>query len=468
MTAALSRRSLLKGTVAVGAGLVVGFRPLCASRNGVFAQPKPGVFAPNQWLRIDRDGLVTITNSVPEMGQGTSTTMPMIIADELDVDLSKVKVEQAPANPDLYKNPVTGTQSYGGSRGVRDHLAMWRKAGAAAREMLRQAAANEWGVPVDTVETEPGVVVHPPTGRRLPYSQLVDKASQLPVPQDPKLKTPDKFRYMTKEFARIDVPAKTDGKAIYGIDVKVPAMLVASIERCPVVAGCSVKSFDAAAAKRVKGVKDVVQVSNGVAVVATSFWSALKGRKALKVEWDEGPLATLSSAKITQEYQALVRQPGLSARKVGDAEQALGGAPKTFDAVYQVPFLEHACMEPMNCTAQVKADSCEIWVPSQNTGGTRATAAKLTGLPPEKVTVHTTMLGGGFGRRGEVDFVTDAVETSKAVGAPVKVVWTREDDIRHGFYRPATYNVFRAALDGNGNPSAWIHRIVGPGILIQK
>jgi isoquinoline 1-oxidoreductase subunit beta len=468
MKAPISRRVLLKGGAAVGAGLVVGFRPRLTSRNGALAQPKPGVFAPNQWLRIDRDGLVTIVNSVPEMGQGTSTTMPMIIADELDVDLGKVKVEQAPANPALYANPVTGSQSYGGSRGVRDHIAIWRKAGAAAREMLKQTAANEWGVPVDTVETEPGVVVHPPTGRRLPYPQLVDKASQLPVPQDPKLKTPDKFRYMTKEFARIDVPAKTDGRAIYGIDVTVPGMLVASIERCPVVAGAAVKAFDATAAKRVKGVKTVVPVSNGVAVVATSFWSAMKGRKALTVEWDEGPLATLSSAQITQEYEVLVKQPGLGARKVGDAEQALGAAAKTLEAVYQVPFLEHACMEPMNCTAHVRGDSCEIWVPSQNTGGTQATAAKLTGLPPEKVTVHTTMLGGGFGRRGEVDFVTDAVETSKAAGAPVKVVWTREDDIRHGFYRPATYNVFRAALDGNGDPSAWMHRIVGPGILIQK
>jgi isoquinoline 1-oxidoreductase beta subunit len=461
----LSRRALLKGSAAVGAGLVIGFRlPL----SDAHAQSEAGKFAPNQWLSIDRDGQVTIVNSVPEMGQGTSTSMPMIVADELDVDLSKVKVEQAPANPKLYANPVTGAQAYGGSRGIRDHLVAWRKAGAAGREMLKKAAADEWGVSVDEVDTEPGVVIHKPSGRRLLYGQLVDKAQKLPVPQDPKLKTRAQFRYIGKEFARMDLPSKTDGKAIYGYDVRVPGMLIASIERPPVVTGAKVKSFDATATKQVKGVKDVVQVSHGVAVVATSTWAALKGRKALKVEWDEGPMAGVSSVQISKEYAEAAKQPGLEAKKVGDAEQALGGGGKTLEAVYEVPFLEHACMEPMNCTAQITADGVTIWVPTQNPGGHQALAAKIAGVAPEKVTVHTTMLGGGFGRRGEPDFVTDAVETAKAVNAPVKVVWTREDDIRHGFYRPATYNQFRAKVDGQGQPSAWWHRIVGPGILIQK
>ena len=463
----LSRRELLKGSAITGAALVVGFRvPLSAEAQ----QPaEPGKFAPNQWFSIDRDGQVTIVNSVPEMGQGTSTTMPMIVADELDVDLSKVKVEQAPANPKLYANPVTGAQSYGGSRGVRDHLAMWRKAGAAGRQMLKQAAANEWGVPVEEVETEPGAVVHKKSGRKLLYGQLVDKAQQLPVPQDPKLKTPSEFRYIGKEYARIDLPAKTDGKAIYGYDVKVPGMLIASIERIPVVSGGGVKSFDATAAKQVKGVKQVVQVTSGVAVVADSTWAALKGRRALKVEWDDGPLANLSSAQISKEYRELIKQPGMEARKVGDAEQALSsGSGKTLDAFYEVPFLEHVCMEPMNATAQITREGVTLWVPTQSPGGHQALAAKLAGVPVEKVIVHTTMLGGGFGRRGEPDFVTDAVETAKAAGAPVKVLWTREDDIRHGFYRPATYNHFRARLDAQGQPEAWWHRIVGPGILIQK
>jgi isoquinoline 1-oxidoreductase beta subunit len=463
-SAGLSRRTLLKGSATVGAGLVIGFRfPLSAG-----AQSTPGLFAPNQWLSIDRDGVVTIVNSVPEMGQGTSTSMPMIVADELDADLDKVQLQQAPANPKLYANPVTGSQAYGGSRGIRDHLAMWRKSGAAARQMLRQAAANEWGVPVESTDTEPGAVVHRSSGRRLTYGQLVDKASQLPVPQDPPLKTPDKFRYIGKEHNRFDVPAKTDGRAIYGMDVKVPGMLIASIERPPVVAGAKLKSFDATAAKRVKGVKNVVPVANGIAVVADSTWAALKGRRALKIEWDDGALATVSSAGISQGYAALVTQPGMEARKVGDAPAALGAVGRTLEATYQVPFLEHACMEPMNATAHVTQDACVVWAPTQNPGGTQATAAKLTGLPPEKVTVHTTMLGGGFGRRAEVDFIVDAVETAKAVGAPVKVVWTREDDLQHSFYRPATYNALRAALDASGTPTAWEHRIVGPGILIQK
>ncbi|OLC63489.1 MAG: hypothetical protein AUH76_06210 [Candidatus Rokubacteria bacterium 13_1_40CM_4_67_11] len=461
----LTRRTLLKGGLTLGAGLVIGFE-LPLSRQARAQQP--GMFAPNQWLRIDRDGIVTITNSVPEMGQGSMTTMPMIVADELDADWGKIKVEQAPANPALYANPVTKTQSYGGSRGVRDHLEMWRKAGAAARTMLKQAAAQEWGVPESEVDTEPGTVIHRPSGRKLMYGQLVDRAAQLPVPQDPKLKTKDQFRYIGKEgIARLDIPLKTDGKAIYGIDVKVPGAQVGSIERCPVFGG-KVETFDASAAKAIKGVSHVVQVTNGIAVVGDSFWSVMKGRRALKVKWNEGPLANLSSAEITRGYQDLAKQPGQVARKEGDAEKVLGGGGKVIEAVYQVPFLEHACMEPMNCTASVKADRCEVWVPTQNPGGHQALAAKITGLPLEKVTINTTLLGGGFGRRGEPDFVTDAVETSKAIGGPVKIIWTREDDLQHGFYRPATYNVFKAALDAQGTPTAWWNRIVGPGILIQK
>jgi len=461
----LTRRTLLKGGLTLGAGLVIGFE-LSLSRQARAQQP--GMFVPNQWLKIDRDGVVTITNSVPEMGQGSMTTMPMIVADELDADWGKIKVEQAPANPALYANPVTKTQSYGGSRGVRDHLEMWRKAGAAARTMLKQAAAQEWGVPESEVDTEPGTVIHRPSGRKLMYGQLVDRAAQLPVPQDPKLKTKDQFRYIGKEgIARLDIPLKTDGKAIYGIDVKVPGAQVGSIERCPVFGG-KVETFDASAAKAIKGVSHVVQVTNGIAVVGDSFWSVMKGRRALKVKWNEGPLANLSSAEITRGYQDLAKQPGQVARKEGDAEKVLGGGGKVIEAVYQVPFLEHACMEPMNCTASVKADRCEVWVPTQNPGGHQALAAKITGLPLEKVTINTTLLGGGFGRRGEPDFVTDAVETSKAIGGPVKIIWTREDDLQHGFYRPATYNVFKAALDAQGTPTAWWNRIVGPGILIQK
>jgi isoquinoline 1-oxidoreductase subunit beta len=272
---------------------------------------------------------------------------------------------------------------------------------------------------------------------------------------------------MGKSVKRRDTPDKVTGRAIYGMDVTVPGMLVASIERCPVFGG-KVKSVDAAAARAVKGVRQVVQVSNGVAVVADGFWPALQGRRALKVEWDEGPVAQVSSAFIATEYEKAAKQPGQVARNDGDAERVLAAGGRVHEAAYQVPFLEHACMEPMNATAHVTSDACVVWAPTQNPGGTQATAARLTGFPPEKVTVHTTLLGGGFGRRGEVDFIVDAVEVAKAVGAPVKVMWTREDDITHGFYRPATYNLFRAALDANGMPAAWFTRMIGPGILIQK
>ena len=463
-----SRRALLKGGLAVGTGLVIGFRLPLLDRLLADAQGA-GVFAPNQWLRIDRDGVVTIINSVPEMGQGSMTTMPMIVADELDADWDRVRIESAPTDPTLYANPVTRQQSYGGSRGVRDHLEPLRKAGAAARQMLREAAAKEWGVPVDEVTTEPGVVVHVATGRRLLYGQLVDKAQALPVPQNPPLKTKDQFRYIGKARARVDVPQKVNGQAVYGIDVKVPGMLVGSIERCPVVAGGKVKSFDATAAKAIPGVKHVVQVTSGVAVVADNFWTALQGRKALKVEWDEGPLGQVSSATIAKEHETAAGQPGLVARNDGDTAAALAAGTKTFETAYQVPYLEHACMEPMNATVHVTADACTVWVPTQNPGGSREVVARLTGLPVDRVTVNTTFLGGGFGRRAERDFVVDAVEVAKAIGGgPVKVLWTREDDLTHSFYRPSTHNVFRGAIDASGKPTAWFTRAVGGGLLRQR
>jgi isoquinoline 1-oxidoreductase beta subunit len=467
MNAAITRRALLKTGLAVSAGLTIGFElPL---KNGARALAQgAGVFKPNQWLSIDRDGVVTITNSVPEMGQGSLTTTPMIIADELDADWKDVKVVQAPANPALYKNPVTGTQSYGGSRGVRDHIAMWRKSAAAAREMLMQAAATDWGVPVTAVETEPGAVVHKPSGRRLPYGQLVDKAAQLPVPQNPTLKTPDKFRYIGKMMKRRDTPDKVTGRGVYGMDVQVPGMLVASVERCPVFGG-KLKSFDATATRQVKGVKDVFPVTNGVAVVADGFWTAVQGRKALKVSWDEGALAQVSTPDINREYERLSKTSGQVARNDGDADKTLAAAGKVIEAAYAVPFLEHACMEPANATVHITRDACVVWAPTQNPGGHQALAAKLTGLPVEKVTINTTLLGGGFGRRGEMDFVQDAVEVAKVMaGTPVKTMWTREDDITHGFYRPSTYNTFRAALGPDGKPTAWSTRVVGPGILVQK
>src|SRR5437773_448981 len=423
MNALITRRALLRGGLAVGAGLTVGFPVARGARGAALAQTA-GVFAPNQWLRIDRDGVVTIVNSVPEMGQGSLTTTSMIIADELDAILDQVRVEQAPANPALYKNPVTGTQSYGGSRGVRDHLAMWRKAAAAAREMLAQAAADEWGVPVESVETEQGAVVDRPSGRRLLYGQLVDRAQQLPVPQNPTLKSPDKFRYIGKPVKRRDTPEKITGRGIYGTDVQVPGMLVASIERCPVFGG-KVKSVDATAATRVKGVKHVVQVSNGIAVVADGFWTALQGRRALRVTWDEGPMAQVSSTMITREYEAAAKQPGGVARNDGDAEKVLAAGGRVHEAVYQVPFLEHACMEPMNATAPVMPDACVVWAPTQNPGGTQATAAR--GILSQQ----------GRAQAGTIDAAAVEAVRNMPYDVPnLRIEWTNKDlGIPLGFWR---------------------------------
>jgi isoquinoline 1-oxidoreductase beta subunit len=409
---------------------------------------------------------VTIIVGQSEMGQGIMTSIPMIIADELEAEWAKVRIEQAPADP-AYGDPMRGgEQSTNGSRSIRNMLTLWRRAGAAAREMLVSAAANQWGVSAAECFAEQNAVTHRPSGRKLGYGELAARAAELAVPKEPKLKSAEQFRYIGKAVARVDTPDKVTGRGVYGIDVKVPGLLVATVQRCPVFGG-KVASFDATKAKAVKGVRQIVQISSGVAVVANSYWAAKKGREALKITWDEGPNAQLTSAEITRLYAESAKQPGPAARKEGDAAGVLASAAKTFDAVYEVPFLAHATMEPMNCTAHVRKEHCEVWVGTQNQTGTQRTAMRISGLPRESVKINTMLLGGGFGRRGEQDFVADAVETSKAVGAPVKVIWSREDDTQHGHYRPATYNVLRAALDERGAPLAWQHRIVAPSIGTQ-
>ncbi|HWP59846.1 MAG TPA: xanthine dehydrogenase family protein molybdopterin-binding subunit [Candidatus Acidoferrales bacterium] len=461
----LSRRDFLRTGLAAGGGLVLGLYWPSARRIARAAAAEE--FPLSALVRIARDGTVTIVVGQSEMGQGIITSVPMIIADELEADWSKVRWEQAPADPAFGDPARGGQQSTAGSRSIRTMLTHWRKIGAAGREMLVSAAARQWEVPAEECYAEQNTVIHRPTGRKLTYGELAEKASQLPPPKDPKLKSPDQFRYIGKKIPRLDVPDKVTGRSLYGIDVKVPGMLVATVERCPVFGG-KVASFDATQTKAVKGVRHVVQISSGVAVVADYYWAAKRGRDALKITWDEGPNAQQSSAAITKLWAEAAKQPGPVAKKVGDPESALAAAAKKLEAVYEVPFLAHATMEPMNCTAHVTQESCDIWVGTQNQTRTRAEGARITGLRPEAVKVHTMMLGGGFGRRGHVDFVREAVETSKAVKAPVKVIWTREDDMRHGFYRPATYNVFRAALDERGAPIAWTHRIVGPSISAQR
>jgi isoquinoline 1-oxidoreductase beta subunit len=330
--------------------------------------------------------------------------------------------------------------------------------------MLVTAAASTWGVAEASCSTEKGEVVHQASGRRLRYGALVDRAAALPVPAGVALKDPKDFRLLGQQVARLDIPEKVNGTAIYGLDVKRPDLLVARVVRCPVFGG-KVASFDAAKAKTVAGVRHVVEISSGVAIVADNYWAATQGVQALQVRWNEGQLANLTSADISKRYAALAEQPGKVARNDGDVAAALKGSRRTFERVYEVPFLAHATMEPMNCTADVRPDGCDVWVPTQGQTASHQAAIAASGLPADKVRIHTTYLGGGFGRRGEGDFVTEAVEASKAVGRPVKVVWSREDDMQHDYYRPVTYVRMWGALDEAGNPVAFMQRIVQQSLM---
>jgi isoquinoline 1-oxidoreductase beta subunit len=450
-----TRRDFLTTVSAAGAGLLIGFR--LPRHLGAAPRAIAGDTELNAWIRIAADEQVTLLVSESEMGQGVLTSLPMILAEELDVDWSRVRSEHALADPRY------GNQGTGGSTSVRGDYATLRKAGAAARQMLIAAAAAEWGVPSEECTTEPGVVVHAKSGRRMTYGRLVARAATLTAPADPPLKDRKDFRIVGKATRRLDAPAKVRGQAIFGIDVQLPGMLVAQVEHCPVFGG-RVTRFDGTPALRVPGVRRVVEIPSGVAVVAEDFWSAKKGRDALDVHWDTGAGGELTSGTIAARLRELSPN-GVTAIRTGDPDAALGAGTRRLDAEYEVPYLAHATMEPLNCTADVRADACEVWVPTQAQTGTRRLAAQITGLPLERVTVHTTFLGGGFGRRSQTDFVADAVHVSKAVGRPVKVIYTREDDMHAGWYRPVAYNALSAALDADGWPTAWVHRIASPSIL---
>ena len=446
----INRREFLETGVAAGASLLIGFHLPAFDRGAA----KP--FKPNAWIEIRPDGVVTIWTGRSEMGQGVKTAMPMIVAEELEADWTRVQVTQADADP------AYGDQFTVGSRSVRSGFEPLRQAGAAAREMLVGAAALTWKVPREACRARNGMVEHVATGRRLGYGDLAALAATLPVPADPPLKPSSEFRILGTRVPRVDTPDKVDGAAVFGLDVRVPGMVYATVARCPVFGG-RVKSFDPAPALAVPGVQRVVQISSGVAVVADRTWAAFAGKKALKIEWDEGKVAQWSSDGIWRAFAAAAARSGEVVRTVGDVDAGFKGAARTIEATYQAPYLAHACMEPMNCTAQVRGNRCEVWAPTQNPQGIERAAAKLTGLPVEAITVHVTYLGGGFGRRGgPMDYATEAVELAKQIAAPVQVVWTREDDIQNAVYRPATYNVLRGGLDGRGAPVAWSHRLVGP------
>jgi isoquinoline 1-oxidoreductase beta subunit len=415
---------------------------------------KPGAF-----IHIGSDNVVTFVITKGEMGQGTVTSLSMILADELDCDWATVKTEFAPVDAASY-----GMQGVFGSTSIRTMWTPLRQAGATARAMLIEAAAEQWKVAPTQIRTENGWVIGPSDGMRASYGSLADRAMQLPVPPDVPLKDPKTFKLIGTPAKRLDTRDKVSGATRFGIDAQVPGMLYAATVRCPVFGG-KVASFDAAKAKATPGVKDVLQISNGVAVIADNTWSAMQGRRALSIQWDEGPNANLSSATIRARMVALASQPGAVGKTVGDAPGTIAAAAKKLEAVYEAPFLAHACMEPLNCTASVKADACEIWASTQMPTGAQQKAAQLTGLKPEQIRVNSMFMGGGFGRRGGDDFVGEAVEIAKAAGVPVKLTWMREDDIQNGPFRPAAYVKFGGALDGEGWPAAFSARVVCPSFF---
>jgi isoquinoline 1-oxidoreductase beta subunit len=462
----VTRRGFLKTGAVVGGGLVLGFwAPILRGRGTLLAQGAPQApVVPDAFIRIGRDETVTIMCNKSEMGQGVYTSIPMLIVEELECDWKNVRVEAAPVDP-VYNNPLTGAQMTGGSTSIRTEWDHMRKIGAAAREMLIAAAADVWKVEKATCRAENGKVVHG-SGKSLTYGQLADKAAEMPIPKEIRLKDPSTFKIVGKPGLRLDSRVKVDGRAVFGLDATVPHMLIALLARPPVFGG-RVKSFDGGPAKAVPGVKEVVQTPSGVAVVADGFWSAKRGRDALHIAWDEGAQAGLETSRQIEEYDRLARTPGKEARREGDAEKVLGTAAKRLVATYEVPYLANTDMEPLNCLVDLRSDSCEIWVGTQAQTLHRNAAAEAAGLKPEQVKLHTTFLGGGFGRRGNPhsDFVVQAVEVAKAVKKPVKLVWTREDDTRGGYFRPLWYDRIAGGLDRSGNLTAWRHTIVGQSIM---
>jgi isoquinoline 1-oxidoreductase beta subunit len=460
----MSRRDFIKTGAVFGSGLVLGISFPFRSARG--AAGKAAVFTPNAFIRIGTDDIITIIVNKSEMGQGVYTSLPMLIAEELEVDIAKVRIEPAPVDPAYNHTEWGPMQGTGGSSSVRSTWTQFRKAGAAARIMLVNAAAATWKTDVASCRAHNGFVTHPATKRKLSYGRLAEKAATIEAPKDVALKQPKDFRVIGRPVRRLDTVDKVNGKAVFGIDVILPGMLVAVVARPPVF-GATVANFDPSGAKKVAGVKEVAQVPSGIAVVAEDFSSARKGRDALRIQWAEGENAGLSTDKIRQEYASLAATAGVMVRNEGDAATAMKSAARTISAEYEVPFLAHATMEPLNCVVDLRDDGCEVWTGTQMQTLDRDNAAKIAGLPKEKVKVHTAYLGGGFGRRANPnsDFVSEAVHVAKAVKRPVKVIWTREDDMRGGYYRPFWYDRISTGIDGEGNLAAWQHTIVGQSII---
>ena len=458
-----SRREFLKSTALVSGGLVVAFWWPGALRRAIAQQGMGAAMtSPNAFVHIAADNTVTILLKHSEMGQGVWTSLPMVLAEELDSDWANVRAEHAPAAP-AYAHTAFGMQMTGGSTSTWESFEQLRNAGAMARALLIQAAAEKWNKPAADCRSENGFVIC--GEQKISYGEVADAAAKLPAPSDVKLKDAKDFRLIGKPTRRLDSKAKVSGTAEFGIDVKRPNMLIAVVARAPVF-GATLKSFDAAKAKAVPGVVDVVQVPSGVAVLAKHFWAAKQGRDALVLDWDLGAGATLSTQTMRADYRKLAQTPGAVAKTAGDVDAAFKGA-KVIEAEYEVPFLAHAPMEPLNCTVEIGKDGADIYTGTQFQTMDQRTAATILGLKPEQVRVHTTFLGGGFGRRATPtsDFVAEAVHVAKASGKTVKVVWTREDDIHGGYYRPMWVSRLRASLGKDGKPAAWAHTIVGQSII---
>jgi isoquinoline 1-oxidoreductase beta subunit len=456
----VTRRTVLFASVAAGGGLLIGALPRGS------AEAAAAALAPNAFVRIDKSGAVTLILPYVEMGQGAYTSQVQLLAEELEVDPIKVRYEAAPPNEKLYGSPLFGGQITGGSGSLRGSWATLRTAGAAARMMLVAAAAQQWRVPPAECEAANGEVVHRRSGRKLGYGALSEAAARLPVPDKPALKSPAAYKLVGKSVRRVDTPAKVNGSAKFGIDVRVPGMRHAMVSASPVFNG-KVAKVDATEALNIKGVQLVVQIADAVAVVGDTTWAARKGLNALKVEWDEGANAKLSTADLVAQADAALERAGLVAVNEGNVAAAEKAAASRYEATFRMPALAHAALEPLSCTVHVRQGECEVWCGSQVLGRAQQVAAEAAGMPLERVTVHNHLLGGGFGRRLETDYVSQAVLIAKQVSGPVKVTWSREEDMQHDYYRYHNHSRVSVGLDASGRPISWRHRVVGPNIMTR-
>src|SRR4051794_8943485 len=458
----LSRRSFLASSAGFGGGLVLSLSlPLHRIEAG-----QSESFAPNAFIRVGSDGQVVLTMPYVEMGQGTYTSIPMLIAEELEVELEQVRLEHAPPNEKLYATPLLGVQATGNSNAIRGAWKPLREAGAAARTMLVAAAAKRWNVDPAACRAERGQVLHAATGKSVAYGELAADAARMPVPERLTLKEPKEFRLIGTSAKRLDTPAKVNGTAVYGIDVRPPGVKIATLAQSPVFGG-RLRDVNDIAARAVKGVRQIVRLDDAVAVVADHMGAARKGLEALEIEWEDEPHGNLTTAAIAAELEKATLGPGAVAQNIGDAAAAMAGAVTRVDAMYQLPFLAHAAMEPMNCTVDVRQDGCEVWVGTQAIARAQSAAANAAAVPVDRVVVHNHLIGGGFGRRLDVDGVARAVQIARQVDGPVKVVWTREEDIQHDMYRPYWFDRLSAGLDQTGMPVAWNHRFAGSSVIAR-